>query len=284
MKMITTRLEEITPELAKRYLACNVKENRSLSGTTVAKYAADMVNGDFVINNSAICFNDLGQLIDGQHRLKACVQAGVPFKTFVTRNLPAESYKVIDTGRPRDAKAALKYSHSGDRLFYSTDTIAVARAMFQFLPAESRPSRRPTVTEIEKFISDNYDIMQTAHALSTVRGKRVPSVAVVGALMAHVNGVPLDQITGFNAAAFAATVDPAKDPATTRIALQMYREFYIAARAHTVSGFLYALGVYQGCLSAYLRGDKKKAKAVLCYPAEVRGGLFIKAKSAAEGA
>ena len=275
MKMITTRLEEITPELAKRYLSCNVRENRTISGATVAKYAADMVSGDFVINNNAICFNDLGQLIDGQHRLKACVQAGVPFKTFVTRNLPADAYKVIDTGRPRDAKAALKYSHSGDRLYYSTDTIAVARAIFQFLPGDARPSRRPSVTEIEKLINDNYDLMQTAHALGTVRGKRVPSVAVVGALMAHLNGIPLDQINGFNAAAFAATVDPSKDPATTRIALQMYREFYIAARAHTTSGFLYALGVYQGSLAAYLRGDKKKAKAILCYPAELRGGKLM---------
>ena len=67
-------------------------------------------------------------------------------------------------------------------------------------------------------------------------------------------------------AAFAATVDPSKDPATTRIALQMYREFYIAARAHTTSGFLYALGVYQGSLAAYLRGDKKRPRPSCAIP------------------
>lgn len=262
MKMITTTLEEITPELAKRYLAYNIKENRHVSPSIVIKYASDMESGNFMINNNAICFNEYGQLIDGQHRLQACVKANVPFKSFVTRNLPAGAYKVIDVGRPRDAKVALKYSHNGDPLYYATDTVAISRAMYQWLPGRDHVNRRPSVSEIEQFITDNHYLIEVGHSLGTVSKKRVPATAVVGGIMAFINGVDIKDIKAFNAAAFASTVESGKDPATTRIALEMHKEFDLGMlKTHSVQGFMYSLGVYQSCLNAYLNNAERSFRA-----------------------
>lgn len=276
MKMITTTLEEITPDLAKRYLAYNIKENRHVSPSIVTKYASDMESGNFMINNNAICFNEYGQLIDGQHRLQACVRANVPFKSFVTRNLPAGAYKVIDVGRPRNAQVALKYSHNGDPLYYATDTVAIARAMYQWLPGKGHTNRRPSVSEIEQFISDNHYLMEVGHSLGNINRKRVPSTAVIGGLMAFINGVDLKDIKAFNAAAFSSTVEPGKNPATTKIALEMHSEFEIGMlKSHSVNGFMYALGVYQSCLNAYLNNAKRKPKPGICYPAEISDGKLV---------
>jgi len=279
MKMITTTLEEITPDLARRYLAYNIQENRKISPSQVTKYAADMAAGNFMINNNAICFNEYGQLIDGQHRLQACVKAGVPFRSFVTRNLPADAYKVIDTGRPRDAKAALKYSHNGDPLYYSPDTVAVARAIYQWIPGKDHVNRRPSISEIEAFITDNHFLIEVASRLGRIKQKRVPASAVAGALMAYINGVPIEDIITFNAAAFASTVEQGKDPATTRIALEMHKEFDLGMlKSHSVNGFTYSLGVYQASLKAYLENGKRKPKPGIVYPAEIREGKLVPVK------
>lgn len=92
--------EEITPEYARRLLARN-KVNRRMDDKVSARYARDMRAGEWRVTGEAICIDANGDLRQGQHRLKACVAAGVPFFTLVVRGIEPESQLAMDSGKKR---------------------------------------------------------------------------------------------------------------------------------------------------------------------------------------
>ncbi|MGE5510502.1 MAG: hypothetical protein ACM31O_04520 [Bacteroidota bacterium] len=96
----TMQIVTITPEMAKKWLGNNT-ENRGLSKATIAAYARDMAQSRWIADGSPIRFNGDGLMLDGQHRLHACIEAGVPFQSFVVFGLPTDVRRTIDTGRPR---------------------------------------------------------------------------------------------------------------------------------------------------------------------------------------
>ena len=96
----------ITPDMAKVWLDKNVK-NRKLQRHTTSKYARDMLAGAWQVTGDAIRFDVHSNLLDGQHRLKACIEAGVPFETFVIYGLPTQTQDVMDIGKIRSATDTL---------------------------------------------------------------------------------------------------------------------------------------------------------------------------------
>ena len=99
---VTISIEEITPDIAQQYLKNNYKNNRPLKQVSVSQLANDMSEGNFILNPSApIVFSKNGDLIDGQHRLRASIRSGCSFKTFVVRGADEKTYEVIDIGNPR---------------------------------------------------------------------------------------------------------------------------------------------------------------------------------------
>jgi hypothetical protein len=76
-------VETITPELAKLVLERFTKVNRTLRRPKIAKWAKEMKEAEWGVNAEAIKFLHDGRLGTGQHRLHACVLAGVPFQTYV---------------------------------------------------------------------------------------------------------------------------------------------------------------------------------------------------------
>lgn len=90
----------VTPKLASKWLAQN-KGNRPLSQKTIEQYAAAMTAGEWKLNGDTIRFDIQGNLIDGQHRLHACVKSGKTFQCYVVTDLPVEAFDTIDQGRPR---------------------------------------------------------------------------------------------------------------------------------------------------------------------------------------
>lgn len=96
---ITTKT--ITPELAKALLALNTK-NRAKNINHVKHLAAEMAQGRWKLNGDPIRVSD-GILIDGQHRLSACIQANVPFQTVFIEGLQSDVFDTIDCGKKRQA-------------------------------------------------------------------------------------------------------------------------------------------------------------------------------------
>lgn len=98
--------ETITPKLAQELLSANTG-NRSISRGLVSKYARDMKEGRWAYNGSAILVADTGKLLDGQHRLLACVSADKPFQSLIVRGLPESIMATVDAGRKRSASDML---------------------------------------------------------------------------------------------------------------------------------------------------------------------------------
>lgn len=92
-------VEEITPEAAAQYLKHLHPSQRHLRERNVADYVRSLkAKQGWALQADAITFDVQGRLMNGQHRLTACVRAGVAFTAVVLRNAPEESMAVIDIG------------------------------------------------------------------------------------------------------------------------------------------------------------------------------------------
>lgn len=82
-----TRIEEVTPEMARDMLARNTR-NRNLRPKHVYDLVKALKAGKWCMNGDTICISEDGTLIDGQHRLTAIVTSGVTARMMVVYNLP----------------------------------------------------------------------------------------------------------------------------------------------------------------------------------------------------
>lgn len=97
-----TRIENITPEKAKEYLLTSLG-NRNISKMSVRTYANEMKRQRWLLNGEAIKFDHNGHLLDGHHRLNACILANVAFDTLVIRDISPETFASFDCGLHRTA-------------------------------------------------------------------------------------------------------------------------------------------------------------------------------------
>jgi hypothetical protein len=96
----------VTPERAEEWLAANTA-NRPLSRSTVRGFAEAMRRGDWLVTHQGIAFDSNGVLVDGQHRLAAIIEAGLPVELTVFTEVEPDSFDVLDTGKRRNAADVL---------------------------------------------------------------------------------------------------------------------------------------------------------------------------------
>lgn len=130
----------VTPKKAAEWIKRNVN-NRPLSQGTVAQYARAMGHGAWKVNGDAIRFNGNGDLLDGQHRLHACIKSGKSFETYVISGLEHDAFDTIDQGKKRtigDVFSRQGYKH------YSTLAAAVRWIwIYENLAADAKSCRTP---------------------------------------------------------------------------------------------------------------------------------------------
>lgn len=139
----------VTPEMALAWLEKNTK-NRKIASKHKAQYARDMKSGNWRITGDAIRFDTKGNLIDGQHRLMACADAGVNFTTAVIYGLQSDDQDVIDTTRPRTAADALAmHGHHG------TSILAAMCRLISAMKADvGLASIKLSTTEVLRLVRD----------------------------------------------------------------------------------------------------------------------------------
>lgn len=91
----------ITPALARVMLERNKETNRARSRTIAAKYVEEFNKGRMILTNQGIGFDTTGRLVDGQHRLMACLQSGQNFDQIVAFGLSPRSFLYVDSGYKR---------------------------------------------------------------------------------------------------------------------------------------------------------------------------------------
>lgn len=96
---------EITPKMCKEWLNNRNEKNRHENSTHAGIIGEDMLRGEFYLTHQGIAFDELGNIVDGQHRASACILSGASFWSMVSIYVARKSCPGIDTGRKRDWKA-----------------------------------------------------------------------------------------------------------------------------------------------------------------------------------
>jgi hypothetical protein len=151
----------ITPSQAGLWLERN-PTNRPLRESTVAAYAADMQDGNWLPTHQGIAIDDNGVLIDGQHRLAAIVRSGCTIGMLVTRGLPAtmegkriKTMDAIDRGAARNIKDLLKLQHGMSENPYLIAACAAVIAQLCVHPKkQGRVTMNQTVAILELYKAD----------------------------------------------------------------------------------------------------------------------------------
>lgn len=112
---IRAEVAEITPETAREWMVRHratvernqaaaggkARDNRPVRWDDVAAYARDMRAGKWSRNGETIKIARDGTVVDGQHRLYACMQVETPFWSLVVTGVEPEAQDTIDTGIKR---------------------------------------------------------------------------------------------------------------------------------------------------------------------------------------
>ena len=185
----TEDIELITPEMAARYLTKS-RLNRSMSLGVVESYAADMRSGKWKLTLDPIRFNEAGELMDGQHRLSACVMSGCAFLTKVVHGVPDEMMKVLDTGRRRKVS-----DHLAIRGISQPVVRAAAARWLLFFKSGSKSrtsyNLRPSNSEVEDLIDRHPNLEASCiiadHPLG-IPGSLLVAIHYVGAFLLDKKG------------------------------------------------------------------------------------------------
>jgi hypothetical protein len=107
---------DIPPKVARTLLA-REGTNREMRGKLKSRYATSLSEKRWQLNGETVKVATTGAVIDGQHRLQACVEANTTFRTFFAGGLDPESFQTIDVGlrrQPADilAMRGYRYSHA----------------------------------------------------------------------------------------------------------------------------------------------------------------------------
>lgn len=156
---MNAKLERITPETAAVMLQLN-KNNRPVSTRQVRALASEIKEGRWQINGDTIAFS-ADRLIDGQHRLMAIIESGIPVTTFVVRGITSESFLTKDTGKKRRTSDALAISGV-------LNSIAVAAAIKQVWIYSktgilSNSGLTPSTSVLAEFFEQNSSIVKSVN-------------------------------------------------------------------------------------------------------------------------
>lgn len=135
----TITREVISPEVAAQLLERNTR-NRTPSEYHIKKLEAVMKSGNFHFTGDPIRIAVDGTLLDGQHRLTACVRAEMAFDTVVIRNLPDEAIIAIDGGKARTVQQQIEIA-CGINAFTTSTTLMLCRMSlgpkYNMVPADT---------------------------------------------------------------------------------------------------------------------------------------------------
>lgn len=170
-------VETITAKQAERYLQFN-SNNRPLRKGLVNQYAKDMKAGKWKLTHQGLAFNCDGTLLDGQHRLAAIIQSGVPVQMLVARGVDSDGQLVMDDHAKRTAGDALSLARK-EKITQSQ--VAVIRACTE-LSSVNRTDRL-TKQELNELIDVFYPAMEFVEARMPGAERGITSAPVKAAIV-----------------------------------------------------------------------------------------------------
>jgi hypothetical protein len=186
----TVRIERITPARADSILAENNLRNRDLRESRVTHLVGNIERDEWRLTGAAIVFDVDGVLLDGQHRLAACVIAEKPIEVIVLRNAPRESQDVMDDTLRRNLGDALRLRGEHDVFRLGAGIAWYARIVYAEIsgtPHYANNARRPSIPQLLQFYADNPGLseasVESRPATRALKLRPGPALAVYYRLM-----------------------------------------------------------------------------------------------------
>lgn len=166
---VTSKVEMVSPRTAKNWLESQ-GYNRALSKDRVTRYASAIKRQEWRSNGESIKFDANGQLMDGQHRLAAIVEANCPVPLLVVRGIDRAAFSTIDNGQKRSLAQVLKMRGE----LYSTNLAALVNQMFMYAEGRdfrSRTHYMPTFEQAVQFLDANPELRESVQAGTLIAQK-----------------------------------------------------------------------------------------------------------------
>lgn len=176
VKDIEHKFELLTPEEATKWLQHNPKFNRTPKRGNIVYLSDELRSMQWVLSPDAVVFSRKGKLLNGQHRLQAVIESGVPAWVAVWRNYPDEWFDRIDTGRGRSPADVLETSGEqypamlssavalASRMLggtYMTDNRRISPRTIKMLVEQEHPKIRESIGFVET-------VIRTPNALTNI--------------------------------------------------------------------------------------------------------------------
>jgi len=128
---ISVEVVTITPDIARRWLeSTDMTKQRRVNWPHVAYLAEEMRSGNWELNGQAIQIDVEDDVVNGIHRLNACIESGVSFRSLVVFDVSTDAIKTIDEGsKPRTLSDFLEIEYNCK---YSTETAAAMQFIYQW--------------------------------------------------------------------------------------------------------------------------------------------------------
>lgn len=167
------RLWIVGQDMAEAMLERNSDDewhNRPGSEKGILRYSRAMQRG-WKMTGEPIIFSKSGRLLNGQHRLMACVRSGAPFETLVVFGIDDDAFKFMDTGVSRTAGHIFGIEDIPNAM----QAAAIARLLFGYKASSTWDGRSPDV-ENDTLLSFYYQhprIQDSLHAARKLYSDRL---------------------------------------------------------------------------------------------------------------
>lgn len=168
----------LTPELAGHLLEHN-KINRPISDGHVQRIARQIIDGKWRFNGDTIKIAESGDVLDGQHRCWAVIEAKQPVDTIIVSGIERDAFATIDTLRkPRSGSDVIALN--GQELHRNTiaGTLSwLIRWQRGVLERWREPTNKVENADIEAaFQAHNKGIVRAVERSMTIRRIANPSI------------------------------------------------------------------------------------------------------------
>lgn len=184
-EVMQTRCVLMTPEAATKLLDANPR-NRRITTSSLDYFVNEIDGGRFKLTHQGMAIDNEGLVQDGQTRLKAIEQTGKTVPVMFTVGAPVDNFKVIDVGRPRQARD-LAYIR-GEK--HETVFMSAARLILLYDlhgPSMHKVRRRLSIGTIDEAAQRAGDELR--HMVATALRVRLGIRRTVGVLAGNPSGL-----------------------------------------------------------------------------------------------
>jgi hypothetical protein len=162
---IIAEVMTISPQDATNWLRAN-RNNRPVRKHHIEFLASEITNDNWQVNGQAIVIADDEQVLDGQHRLFAIIEAGKPIKSLVVYGITPDAFKTIDTGAVRTGSDALSLYFPQIQIYIVKACATASQWCYRLERGVIRGKQRMSNTDVIGYVEEHLSMLQCAETLA----------------------------------------------------------------------------------------------------------------------